>query len=271
MLERPTMTNTFRDKYGPWAMVAGASVGLGAEFAVQLGERGLKLLLVARGAEALEELAARIRAASGVEVRTASLDLGSADLAERVRALTEGLEIGLLVYNAATAHVGAFLAQSLQSKLAILDVNCRGPLILADALVPPMAARGRGGLILMSSLAASQGSPLVSVYAATKAFDLVLAEGLWYELAPKGVDVIACRAGATRTPAYEKTNPAPGTTPVMEPAPVVRETLDALGKKPSMIPGAFNKVASFFLDRVMPRRLAVRTMGNATTKMYGEK
>lgn len=265
------MTSTFRDKYGPWAIVAGASVGLGAEFAVQLGARGLKLLLVARGAAALEELAAQVRKESGVEVRTAALDLGSADVAERVRALTEGLEVGLLVYNAAFAHVGAFLEQSLASKLSIIDVNCRGPLILADALVPPMVARGRGGVILMSSLAASQGSPLVSVYAASKAFDLVLAEGLWYELAPKGVDVLACRAGATRTPAFEKTKPEPGGSPVMETAPVVREALDALGKKPSMIPGAFNKMAAFFLDRVMPRKAAITTMGKATTKMYGKR
>jgi short-subunit dehydrogenase len=269
MLEGSTMTNTFRDKYGPWALVAGASVGLGAEFALQLAERGLNLLLVARGAEALGELERQVRERSQVEVRTASLDLGRSDVRERVVELTAGLEVGLLVYNAAAAYVGPFLEQSLSSKLAIVDVNIRGPLIVSDALVPAMVQRGRGGVVLMSSLAASQGSPLVSVYAASKAFDLVLAEGLWFELAPKGVDVIACRAGATRTPAFEKSNPAPGGSPVMEPGPVVRETLDRLGEAPSMIPGAFNKMATFFLNRVMPRRAAVTVMGNATKKMYG--
>ena len=118
--------------------------------------------------------------------------------------------------------------------MRIVDVNCRGPLILADEFGRVMAARGRGGLVFMASMAAAQGSPLVATYAATKAFDLVLAEGLWDELAAHGVDVVACRAGATRTPNYEAAKPN-GKVPLMEPEAVARRALDSLGRRPSVV------------------------------------
>ena len=117
--------------------------------------------------------------------------------------------------------------QSIEDKLRVIDVNCRGPLILADLLGRPMAERRRGGILLMSSLAGTQGTPFVATYAATKAFNLVLAEGLWDELRESGVDVLACRAGATRTPAYEQSRPASQEAPLMEPGPVVVEALNA--------------------------------------------
>jgi short-subunit dehydrogenase len=131
-----------------------------------------------------------------------------------------------------------------------------------------MAQRGRGGIILMSSLAGTQGTPLVATYAATKAFNLVLGESLWDELRGHGVSVLACRAGATRTPAFERSKPAPSPTPVMDAGPVAEQALDALGKVPSMVPGVLNGATAFFMQRVMPRRAAVATMGKATRKMY---
>ena len=258
----------FRARYGPWALVAGASEGIGAAFAEALAARGLHQVLLARRAEPLEALAGALRAAHGVEVRTASVDLGAPSLLDDVRRASEGLEIGLLVYNAAVSLIGPFLEQPLADKLRALDVNCRGPLILSDELGRAMARRGRGGIILMSSLAGTQGSPYVATYAATKAFNLVLAEGLWDELRDRGVDVIACRAGATRTPAFERSNPAPGPAPIMEARPVAVQTLAALGKTPSMVPGVLNGAVAFLMQRLMPRRAAVATMGNATRKMY---
>jgi short-subunit dehydrogenase len=260
-------TSDLRARYGPWALVAGASVGLGAEFAGQLAAQGFHLLLLARRGEVLKELAARLRAAHGVEVRVASVDLGAPDLLAEVRAAADGLEVGLLVYNAASSLIGPFLEQKLEDKLRVIDVNCRGPLILADELGRKMAARGRGGILLMASLAGSRGSPLVATYAATKAFNLVLAEGLWEELAASGVDVLACRAGATRTPAYEESRPV-GKVPLMEPGPVVASALAALGRQPSMVPGWINRMADFFLSRLLPRRAAVRVMARATRSMY---
>jgi short-subunit dehydrogenase len=259
----------FRTQYGPWALIAGASEGMGAEFATQVAGLGLNVLLLARRTDALKEVAARISTEHRVEVRTAAIDLGlaAADLLEPLRRAISGLEIGLLVYNAAYSLIGQFMSQSLGDKLRVIDVNCRGPVILADELGKQMSARGRGGIILMSSMAASRGGPLVATYAATKAFNLVLAEGLWDELAAHGVDVLACRAGATRTPNYEASGPV-GKVPLMEPAPVVKEALAALGKKPSMVPGFVNRLGDFVLGRLLPRRAAIRVMGRATRSLY---
>jgi len=258
----------FLRRYGPWALVAGASEGLGAAFAEALAARGLDVVLVARRAAALEELAARLRAAHGVAVRVAAFDLASPSIADDLRAATQGLEIGLLVYNAAASGIGPFLDQPLADKLRVIDVNCRGPVVLADVLGRPMAARGRGGIILMASMAAAQGSAFIAAYAASKAFNLVLAESLWDELRERGVDVLGCRAGATRTPAYERSRPAADVGPMMEPDAVAREALAALGKTPSMVPGVLNEVAAFFMNRVLSRGAAVRIMGRTTRKMY---
>jgi short-subunit dehydrogenase len=184
-----------------------------------------------------------------------------------VRAATAGLDVGLVVYNAAHSLIGPFLSQPLEDKLRIIDVNCRGPLILADEFGRKLAARGRGGILLMASMAAAQGSPLVATYAATKAFDLVLAEGLWEELAAQGVDVLACRAGATRTPNYEASQPN-GKVPLMEPAAVVTEALDTLGKRPSFVPGFVNRLGDVFMTRLLSRRAAIRFMGKTTRRLY---
>jgi short-subunit dehydrogenase len=259
---------SFRAKYGPWALVAGASEGIGAAFAEELAGRGLHLVLLARRIHPLEEAAQRIRAAHGVEVRAEPVDLGAPSMLDDVRRATDGLEVGLVVYNAASALIGPFLDQPLADKLRILDVNCRGPVILADELGRAMARRGRGGIVLMSSLAGAQGTALVATYAATKAFNLVLAESLWDELREHGVDVLACRAGATRTPTFERSNSAPGPAPLMDPQPVAAAALAALGKGPSMVPGAANRAVAFFMQRVMPRKAAVTIMGSATRKMY---
>jgi uncharacterized protein len=256
-----------RDRYGPWALVAGASAGLGEAFARRLAADGLNLVLLARREGALGALAGALRAEHGVEVRTAA-DLARADLREAVDGAAAGAEIGLLVYNAAHRVIGPFLSHPIDEQLRIIDVNCRGPLVLAHHLGAAMARRGRGGIVLMSSLAGSQGNALLASYAASKAFNLVLAEGLWDELRAHGVDVVACRAGATRTPGYVSSRPK-GTIPLMEADAVVARTLAALGRGPSIVPGALNRFAAFAFARLLPRRAAIRIMGRATHRLYG--
>jgi short-subunit dehydrogenase len=258
----------FRERYGPWALVAGASAGLGEAFARLLAARGLHVVLLARRPDALERLAADLRRAHGVETRVEALDLARADLAIAVERVAAELEVGLLVYNAAHSVIGPFVDRPLQEHLRVIDVNCRGPLALAHLLGGKMARRGRGGMILMSSLAASQGNPLLASYAASKAFDLVLAEGLWAELRGRGVDVLACRAGATRTPGYAASRPR-RSVPLMEPEEVARLALDALGRGPSAVTGALNRVAAFAFGRILPRRVSIRIMGRATRRLYG--
>jgi short-subunit dehydrogenase len=203
----------FADRYGRWAVVAGASEGLGAAFAESLAARGLSLVLLARRAELLEELASRLRSSRGVEVRPVACDVAEASFAERLAAATGDIEVGVAVFNAAYSFVAPLFDRPLADALRVVDVNVRAPLVLLHTLVPSMLERGRGAVVLMSSLAGFQGSPKLAAYAASKAFNTVLGESLWAELATRGVDVIASCAGAIRTPGYAKTlqKEAPGT------------------------------------------------------------
>lgn len=256
----------FKARYGPWGLVAGASEGLGAAWSHGLAARGLNVLLLARRPELLEATAKAVREKHGVEARTAAIDLAQPGLAAELERLTSGLEVGLAVYNAAFPAQGPFFETSLADQLLCLEVNTRGPVTLAHVLGKPMAARGRGGLVLMSSLTAFQGSPFISTYGATKAFNLNFAEGLWFELKGQGVDVLACAAGATRTPNLLRASPQ-GEPGMIEPEQVVEEALAALGKGPMMVPGAFNRLATFFMRRVLPRRMAVEILGNRTARL----
>jgi short-subunit dehydrogenase len=260
--------SAFAARYGPWAVVAGASAGLGEAFARLLAARGLHLALLARRGEALGALAGELRAAHGVEVRCHTQDLADRDLAGLGARLAAELEVGLLVYNAAHSVIGPFLERPLEEHLRVVDVNVRGPLVLAHALGQAMAARGRGGVVLMTSLAGSQGNAWLASYAASKAFELVLAEGLWAELGGRGVDVVACRAGATRTPGFAASRPR-RSVPLMEPGDVARAALAALGHGPSVVAGALNQVAAFAFGRLLPRRASIRIMGRATRRLYG--
>ena len=258
----------FRARYGPWALVTGASEGIGESFARALATRGLDLLLVARRPGPLEALAAELRAAHGIRVRTGAADVARPDLLAVLDALAGEDEVGLVVHNAAFSALGPFLDRPLDDLMKVIDVNCRAPLAMAHHFGRSMAARGRGGIVLMSSLAGGQGCPMVIAYAASKAFETVLAEGLWDELRPAGVDVLACRAGPTRTPSYEASRPRKK-VPMMEPGPVVEAALAALGKKPVVVAGKLNRAVNFVMQRLLSRPAAIRFMGNSTRKMYG--
>ncbi len=253
----------FKEQYGPWALIAGASEGLGAAFAEALARRGLHLVLLARRQEKLEALAATLRQQYAVEVQTQALDLSDqGQLRSFVEALA--LPIGLLVYNAAYSPIGNFVTVPTEQLLQIVNVNVKGPLLLARLLTPPMIERGKGGILLMSSLAGSQGGPKIATYAASKAFNTILAEGLWRELQDQGVDVLASCAGAIRTPNYmqaEQSQEAPGT---LDPAVVAEESLKALGQGPTTLPGWTNKLAYFFMNRLLPRKTAINIMYHNT-------
>jgi short-subunit dehydrogenase len=256
-------TTRFAETYGPYALVAGGSIGLGAAFAEVLAQRGLNLVLLARQEDRLNATAARLREDYGVEVVAIPADVADfGSVKARLAALD--LPIGLLVYDAAYAPIGSFEDTSEDQLVRATEVNVRGPLLLAKLLSAPMIERGRGGIVLMSSLAGSQGSPNIAAYAATKSFNAILAEGLWHELRPRGVDVLACLAGAILTPGYqqaESAKPAPGT---LEAKQVAEQTVNALGKGPIVIPGATNKIARFVLTRLLSRRAAIAIMSTNT-------
>jgi short-subunit dehydrogenase len=255
------------DRYGPWALIAGASEGLGEQFARQLAARGLNLILVARRGELLQAVADELTETTGTEVRTLALDLARPEALAEIERATADLQVGLLIYNAAVSVIGSFLEHSIEEYRAELEVNCQRPLELAHLFARPMAKRSRGGILLMSSLAGTQGSPFIAHYGATKAWNTVMAEGLWGELSEHGIDVLACRAGATRTPKYLRDSSEESRSafvPEMEPKDVVAEALASLGRKPSMVPGRANRLVAGLMQRLLPRSTAVTVMGRAT-------
>ncbi len=253
----------FQERYGPYGLVAGGSDGLGAAFAEAMARRGLNLVLVARQEDRLKATAVRLSETYDVDVVPLAMDLADIDDArKRVGALD--VSIGLLVYNAAFAPIGRFEDTGDEDLARAVDVNVKAPLLLAKLLSAPMIERGRGGIVLMSSLAGAQGSPNLAAYAATKSFNAILAEGLWKELKPHGVDVLACCAGAVLTPGYQQAaqvKPAPGTLRARD---VAERTLNALCRGPVVIPGATNKVGRFVLTRLLPRRAAIAIMAKNT-------
>jgi uncharacterized protein len=192
----------FERRYGPWAFVAGASMGIGAALAHGAAARGLNVVLLARGRDLLVEVADDVARRHGVETRAVAADLGDPAIRSIVAEATDGLEIGLFVYNAAVAPHGPFVDTPLDVQLLSVAVNCATPVALCELLAPAMAARGRGGIALVSSLAAVSGAVKFATYNAGKAFQWILAESLWAELGDRGVDVTTCLVGATSSPNY---------------------------------------------------------------------
>ncbi|MDE2972053.1 MAG: SDR family NAD(P)-dependent oxidoreductase [Acidobacteriota bacterium] len=255
--------DSFPDRYGRWAVVAGASEGLGEAFAAALAARGMNVVLVARRGRIVEAIGERLAAEHGVEVRCLELDLSAAGFPGTLKEATQDLELGVLVYNAASVPMGPFLDHDEDAIEAAVDVNVRGPLRLVRTLAPALKERGRGAVVLMSSLSGLQGSPRIAVYAATKAFNTIFAEGLWYELTPHGIDVAACVSGAVPTPGYQERfgREVPGMLSADE---AVRQTLDALGKGPRIVPGRINRFAHQLVRRFLPRRAAIRLIAKST-------
>jgi uncharacterized protein len=262
--------STFALHYGPDALVAGASEGLGAAWAEALARRGVGLVLVARRAAPLAALAARLRADHGARVTTVALDLGTDAGLEQLFAATAGLEIGFLVHNAAASPIGRFLDVSVADHRRVLAVNCQAAALLAHHYGRAMERRRRGGIVLMSSMSGLQGTAMVAHYAASKSYLRVLAEGLGNELRPAGVDVLASLAGPIRTPGYAASAPAPSrfTPTPCAPEDVVAATLAALGRGSTCVPGSRDRVLALVLERVLPRRLAVDLISAVTRRMY---
>ncbi|MEM1415010.1 MAG: SDR family NAD(P)-dependent oxidoreductase [Myxococcota bacterium] len=258
----------FRSRYGPWCFIAGASEGLGEAFAYAAAARGLNVILAARRGKLLERIASDIRAQHGVEAVAVPLDLAGPMLEEVARRAVVRREVGLFVHNAAYVPKGDFLEVPVEDHLRAVDVNVRALLTLTHAFGGAMAKRGRGGIVLMSSLASFQGTGCVASYAGTKAFGRVFGEGLWEELRDRGVDVLACCAGATKTPGYEAFATRENLM-AQRPEEVVEETFARLQEGPVLVPGRANKLAGALMGRLLPRRTAVQLVTRQTRKLYG--
>lgn len=240
----------FSMRYGPWALVTGASSGIGREFARALAKKGLNLVLAARRAERLESLAAELGKENGVEARPISVDLSEEGYLAEVIEKTDGIEIGLLVNNAGVALEGEFLDHELEAEIATVRLNCEAPTVLARHFGTKMKQRRRGGIIFLASTVAHVGMARWSTYCATKGYCLQIAEGLAGELGKDGVNVLAVCPGTTRTELLELTRF--GKLLSMEPSDVARIGLRSLGRSRHVTTGVVNKV-TVFLTRLLPR------------------
>jgi short-subunit dehydrogenase len=264
----------FRERYGPWAVVAGGSTGLGAAYVEELAGRGLNVVAIARNGGRLAELKSECEKSFEVEVRTIELDLLDDRAFDRVVASTKGLEVGLLVYNAAFPNAGPYLDKTVARQRSVVTLNCMRPAELSHHFGARMKERGRGGILLMSSLTAFNGSPFVSNYGASKAFNLILGEGLAYELGGVGVDVTVCCSGVIAPPDLGKGLSGKASLispPKMSPSEVARRAVEALGRKDVLIPGVMNSFLSFVMRRVMSRRGAVRLMAKTVADLAIEE
>ena len=225
----------FAEQYGPWALIAGGSEGVGESFALSLAAQGVSLVLVARKTGPLEVLAERVRASGSVQVRTLAQDLTAADMLDRVDAATADIDVGLLIYNAGSVSgFSPYLDATLDEQMRMVRLGVVAPTMLSHHFGEKMRARGRGGIILVGSMAGYAGAPDEIVYSAGKAYSRILAEGLWYELKPHNVHVLGLILGLTRTPAMDRlglnmTNPD---FPPDEPAAVVEEGFAHLADGP---------------------------------------
>jgi len=257
--------------YGPWAVIAGGSEGVGSALADSLAQAGINVVLIARKSDPLEETANKARA-HGVQVRTLSLDLLLPDAVAQIRQVTDDLEIGLLIFNAGANSYGhEFVTSELDKVQGVIDLNITRQLELAQHFGAKMKERGRGGIMLLGSLAGYLGSEQQSIYGAAKAFSRVFAEGLWLELKPFGVHVVELVLGVTRTPAMERAGlrfDIPGLN-VAEAEDVAREGLDHLADGPVWIAGGNYKAAQ--QRSGFPRDVMVQAAADGMRKLLGRQ
>jgi short-subunit dehydrogenase len=245
-------------RYGAWAIVTGASDGIGRAFAAELAAHGVHLVVVARRGERLRALADELSQRYGTQTRVLALDLGERSALEALHAASADLDVGLLFAAAGYGSSGPLASSELSGELDQLQVNVGAVLAQSWHFGRLFAARGRGGIVLMSSVVAFQGTPMSANYAATKAYVQSLAEALRHELRPSGVDVVASAPGpvASGFAARAGLRMAHAATPEV----VARATLAALGRRATVRPGGLSKLLGWSLATA-PRALRVVIMG----------
>jgi len=258
------------NRYGKWAVVTGASAGIGLEFARALAARGFSCVLCARREERLHTIAKELVATYGVDARVVALDLAQPDGPDRLADEVSDLEVGVLVSNAGFGCAGRFEKHAVVRLREMIALNCTANVVLVSRLLPPMLERRRGAIMIVGSVAGRQPIPLHAVYSATKGFDLLLGEALWGELRDKGVDVLVVQPGPTATE-FEAVAGEARTDPAADEsaASVVAASLTALGHQPSVVSGWLNWLranANRFLPRSIIALVAADVMESQTPR-----
>lgn len=258
------MSESFAHIYGPWAVVTGASSGIGEHVANALAQRGLNLVLVARRKDRLEKLADNLIAQYRVQVESLELDLTQANFIDTLLNAAAGKDVGLIVSNAGFGFKGLHHEQNQELLNQLINLNSRAPTLITRAYAPQLIKRRKGGIIITSSVEGFMGFPLSGAYSATKAYVNSLGEALWEELRHDGIDVLVVAPGATDTENLKLQGFDAKKMPnVMSPQRVVELALDNIKKGPVYIPGGLNRAMVRFLA-LMPRRWAIAMAGKGT-------
>lgn len=252
------MTSDLKTRFGPSALITGASDGIGRAFAKALAAHGFDLVLVARREVALRELANDLSERHGVTVEVVALDLSTPEAATDLLARTADMPIGLLVAAAGFGSIGPFLSMDPASEVNMVDVNCRAVVALTHGFAGRMAKAGRGGLVLFSSIVGFSGAPSSATYAATKNFVQSFAEGLAVELRPCGIRVLSVAPGPVGTGFAARAGMRMSRTET--PETVARVSLSALSAVGTVRPGFLAKLLGWSLA-LLPRRARVRVLG----------
>lgn len=254
-----------KNHYGEWAIITGASSGIGFELATQLANSGFNLVLNSRQLEKLQEVERQLKLNATIEIKIVACDVAETEGIDQIIQATKGLNVGLLILSAGFGTSGNFIDSSLHSEINMLRVNCEGLLSLTHYFSQQFVQQKRGGIILMSSMVAFQGTPYASNYAATKAYVQTLAEGLAVELSPMGVDVLAAAPGPVESGFSKRANMKMSLS--LTPAQVGIPILKVLGRKTTVLPGLLTKVLVYAL-RTVPRwgkvKIMKKVMGGMT-------
>jgi uncharacterized protein len=252
-------------QYGEWAIVSGASSGIGLELAKQLASAGFNLVINSRQLEKLQEVETELKAIANIQIKIVASDISETEGVDKIIQAAKDLNVGLLIASAGYGTSGNFLDSSIHSEINMLRVNCEALLSLTHYYSQQFARQKRGGIILMSSMVAFQGTPYSANYAATKAYVQTLAEGLALELKPSGVDVLAAAPGPVESGFARRANMKMSMS--LKPSQVGVPILKALGRKTTVLPGFLTKLLVYSL-RMVPRwgkiKIMEKVMGGMT-------
>jgi hypothetical protein len=262
--------NDFIKRYGEWALIAGAAEGIGEAFSLSLAERGMNLIMIDIKSQQMNTLAATITKLYNSKILCITSDLREFEASSTLPGIMRDLDCRLLIYVPAYSEIGSFRDISEKTLDSYLSLNVRTPIHMVHTFLNQIKDGKSSGIILMSSLAALIGPALSAPYAASKAFSLILAESLFYELKKSQVDILACCAGPTSTPTFWKNTPAGNFKgiKIMRSSDVAEYAIKKLGSHFYCIPGFRNRVIYFFLTRFLPKKIAGRIVSNSMLKLY---
>lgn len=254
-----------KEKYGEWALITGASSGIGREFARYLAKINFNLILIARRYERLLELYDELTYKYHIEIICIKTDLTSEECFPEIYQKVGEREVGILVNNAGAGSVGDFFQSDLQKEIDLIKLNCLTPTILTHYFLKKMIERKKGAIIFLGSIVGLQPTPYLAVYSATKSFNIYLSNALWYELKKYNIDVLALSPGSTNTE-FERVSQKTCKLIRAEPDEVVKSVFKALGKKPTIIHGFINKIL-ITIGKILPDRAVITLVGIISYKM----